>query len=61
MNKIIIQEKNNNKKISVKELELTDIVKEYEIVRTENVRKNNLILTIPLDNVQIDINKDGIT
>ncbi len=53
----------NNKEEVIKtdNYDLSSIIKKYEIVRTENIRENNLILTIPLDNVKINISKNNIT
>lgn len=53
----------NNKEEVIKtdNYDLSSIIKKYEIVRTENIRENNLILTIPLDDVKINISKNNIT
>ncbi len=53
--KIKIQENNNNQKILINDIDFSSIIKKYEIARTDNIRENNLILTISLDNVELDI------
>ena len=52
---IKIIENKNSKKILIGNCNISGVVKKYEIVRTENIRENNLILTIPLESVEICI------